>query len=135
MAAAAAIAASVVAAPLATATSASATTYSCGTNHIDSGVCLFYNSKAYGYGAGFEQPFNIPDYAGYTFTTSSYGSAGSGSPVKNDAAALYNYTTDIFALFYNSYYNCSVACDTFDSGSFRDFNPALHNENASGELA
>jgi len=69
-----------------------------GTCYTNSGqMCLYYNSKAYGWGAEYGSYNNVysfnPQYNGgntYEFKAGPNGSAGAGQTVWNNAAAAYN---------------------------------------------
>ncbi|MFJ6655929.1 hypothetical protein ACIQNG_06115 [Streptomyces sp. NPDC091377] len=95
-------------------------------------VCLHYNSSAYGYGAVLVQYGWYSDYAGYTFRAGKNGSAGAGVDVKNNAAAVDSFTGSTFRVFYNSGYNCNVACQDIPPYYTRDLNSTMKNQNASG---
>ncbi|MFG2692726.1 hypothetical protein [Kitasatospora sp. NPDC048407] len=97
-------------------------------------ACLYYNSAAYGYGAYYEQQPNIPDYAGLTFRAGNNGSSGAGVAVKNHAAAVDNRWIGNFTIYYNSNYNCSVACQTIGANTRVDLNASVKNNNASGSF-
>ncbi|GGZ04201.1 hypothetical protein CP967_17165 [Streptomyces nitrosporeus] len=98
-------------------------------------VCLYYNSSSYGYGAYFAQSGNIPDYSGRYFKAGANGSSGAGISVKNNAGAVDNRGTPRnFYLYYNSNYDCSVACITVAPGHLINLSEPLKNDNASGKL-
>ncbi|MFJ4685930.1 hypothetical protein [Streptomyces sp. NPDC088789] len=114
---------------MATATpAAAAIQYDCATGE----VCLYYNSSAYGYGAVYVQYDRIPNYSGYYFSSGRNGSAGAGSVVKNQAAAVDSWISSTFRVYYNSSYSCSVACQDIPSYYTQDLNSSLKNQNASG---
>ncbi|MFJ4769949.1 hypothetical protein ACIP88_12625 [Streptomyces uncialis] len=113
-----------------------------GTAHADSSaiaavecssgyVCLHYNSNSNG--AIFRQGFDIPNYAGYSFVTSSKGSAGAGLSVKNNAASVdsWNFTWG-FRIYYNS--NYGGVYQSIGAGGTANLNADLKNQNASGRL-
>jgi hypothetical protein len=98
-------------------------------------VCLYYNSSSYGYGAYFAQGGNIADYSGHYFKAGDNGSAGAGISVKNNAAAVDNRGTPRnFYLYYNSNYDCTVACVTVSPGNLINLSSTMKNQNASGKL-
>lgn len=98
-------------------------------------VCLHYNSSSYGYGAYYAQGGNIADYSGRSFKSGVNGSAGAGVSVKNNAAAVDNRGTPRnFYLYYNSNYDCSVACVTVSPGHVINLSATMKNNNASGKL-
>ncbi|WP_377267584.1 hypothetical protein [Peterkaempfera sp. SMS 1(5)a] len=110
-------------------------------------ACLYYHSSSYAlahkidvngswrldFGAKFETAANISDFAGWIFSASLYGSEGAGQSVKNNAAYVSNFSdTQTYRVYYNSGYNCSVACqDFFGVG---DLNSQMINNNASGKF-
>lgn len=120
-----AVTASFVVAP-----SASAATPDCKSGEI----CLYYNSSSYGFGSVFIQRYDIPDYAGSYFSSGYYGNSGSGTVVKNHAAAVDSWQPYKFVVYYNSNYGCSVACQTILPWEAKDLNSSLKNNNASGRL-
>ncbi|WP_234443562.1 hypothetical protein [Streptomyces sp. NRRL B-24484] len=124
------VAGTVVTAGLASAGSASALTADCQGGQ----VCLYYNSSAHGYGAVYIETTSIENYAGLTFKAGKNGSAGAGVAVKNNAAAVDNHWYGTFNVFYNSGWDCSVACQPIPMNTHRDLNAQLKNNNASGEL-
>ncbi|MFI9789085.1 hypothetical protein ACIHEI_37055 [Kitasatospora sp. NPDC051984] len=126
--AAAGIATTVAGFGLVNAGEASAFTVDCSANN----ACLYYNSSAYGYGAYYEQVYNTPDYAGLTFRAGHNGSSGAGVAVKNHAAAVDNRYGVSFTVYYNSNYNCSVACQVIPANARVDLNASVKNNNASG---
>ncbi|WP_327678216.1 hypothetical protein [Kitasatospora sp. NBC_00458] len=90
--AAGAVALAVAGAGLAAAPQASATSIDC---HRYS-ACLYYNSSSHGYGAYFEQTYDIPNYTPanqvpYKFGPGAFGSSGAGVNVKNHAAYVDNW--------------------------------------------
>ncbi|MFI2350931.1 hypothetical protein ACH492_28700 [Streptomyces sp. NPDC019443] len=97
-------------------------------------VCLYYNSLENNLNAYFVQTSDIPDYQGYSFRQSQYGSYGAGQGVKNNAAAVNNRSSYHFRVFYNSYYSCAVACQQIPSLTFVNLNSAMKNNNASGSM-
>ncbi|GHF95743.1 hypothetical protein [Streptomyces hydrogenans] len=98
-------------------------------------VCLYYSSSSYGYGAYFAQSGSISDYSGYYFKAGDNGSTGAGVSVKNNAAAVDNRATPRnFYLYYNSNYDCRVACVTVSPGTLINLSEPLKNDNASGKL-
>ncbi|MFJ5921399.1 hypothetical protein ACIQF6_02205 [Kitasatospora sp. NPDC092948] len=127
--AAAAVATTVAGLGLASAGEASAITADCYGSHM---VCLYYNSSGNGYNAVFMQTGNISDYANSYFQSSRNGGTGSGTSVKNNAAAVDSWYSGTFIVYYNSGYNCAVACQNIPAWSTVDLNSALKNNNASG---
>ncbi|MFJ5921395.1 hypothetical protein ACIQF6_02185 [Kitasatospora sp. NPDC092948] len=128
--AAAGIATTVAGFGLASAGEASAINYDCSSGQ----VCLYYNSSGSGYNAVFKQTSNISDYANYYFSAGNNGSAGAGVSVKNNAAAVDSWYSGTFTVYYNSGYNCSVACQNIGSLATVDLNSSLKNNNASGKF-
>ncbi|MFJ1704051.1 hypothetical protein [Kitasatospora sp. NPDC088346] len=127
--AAGAVAGSLLAAGLATAAPASAApAYDCTSGQ----VCLYYNSAAYGYGAVYVQTGPVSDYAGKTFQAGRNGGSGAGVAVKNHAASVDSWVNSTFTVYYNSGYDCSVACQSFGSFATGDLNASVKNNNASG---
>ncbi|MFE2041973.1 hypothetical protein ACFXAZ_13780 [Streptomyces sp. NPDC059477] len=125
-----ALAGGALAVGLATASpAAAAIEYDCGSGE----VCLYYNSSDYGYGAVYVQYARIPDYAGFYFSTGRNGSSGAGREVKNQAAAVDSWISTKFRVYYNSNYNCTVACQDIPAYGTRDLNSSLKNQNASGK--
>lgn len=117
---------------VATAGSASAYTYptsECGPGQ----VCLYYNSSSSGFGAVFKQSSNISNYSGYYFSSGKNGSSGAGLSVKNNVAAVDNRSDgSYFSIFYNSGYDCSVACMQIGPNNAVDIPEPMKNDNASG---
>lgn len=102
---------------------------------IDEQVCLYYNSSTYGYGAVFKQTGPISNYQGYYFSAGNNGSAGAGTQVKNNAAAVDNsWDGYFFRIYYNSNYDCSYACQTTDPFNQADLTSTMKNNNASGRI-
>ncbi|WP_330244696.1 peptidase inhibitor family I36 protein [Streptomyces sp. NBC_00562] len=98
-------------------------------------VCLYFNSSSYGYGAYFAQSGSIPDYSGRYFKAGDNGSSGAGVSMKNNAGAVDNRGTPRnFYLYYNSNYDCSVACVTVSPGGLINLSEPMKNDNASGKL-
>ncbi|WP_230396292.1 hypothetical protein [Streptomyces blattellae] len=127
--AATAVAGGALTAGLVTASPASAAiNYDCATGE----VCLYYNSSSYGYGAVYVQYDRIPNYQGYFFSQGRNGSSGAGVEVKNHAAAVDSWIGSTFRVYYNSNYNCSVACQDIPAYATRDLNSSVKNNNASG---
>ncbi|MEV6211191.1 hypothetical protein [Kitasatospora sp. NPDC051914] len=124
------VAGAVATAGLATAGEASAFTADCKGGQ----VCLYYNSSDYGYGAVYIENTSIENYAGLTFKAGKNGSSGAGVAVKNHAAAVDNHWYGTFNVFYNSGWDCSVACQAIPMNTRRDLNSKLKNNNASGEF-
>lgn len=97
-------------------------------------VAFWYNSSAYGWGSmsDFLNPVsNLGSPVAYKFLSSG---AGQGTFVKNNAGAAGNARTDNVTarVYYNSNYDCSVACQNIPADSTpHDLNTALHNNNAS----
>ncbi|MCM3806025.1 peptidase inhibitor family I36 protein [Streptomyces sp. DR7-3] len=92
-------------------------------------ICLYYNSNQKG--AIFKQGegahnWEIPDYAGYKFGGSG---AGSGAPVKNNAASIKNTRPETFGTWYNS--NYQGLRDWTAGDTARNLN-LTYNNNASG---
>lgn len=94
-------------------------------------ACLYYNSDYSG--AFYRQYFDIPNYAGYYFSTSAAGSAGAGTAVKNNTASVDNW--DFYngiRMYYNS--NYAGASQAIGAGGQANLNATLKNENASGKF-
>ncbi|WP_046263037.1 hypothetical protein [Streptomyces sp. WM6386] len=108
--------------------------YSCETGE----ACLYYNSIENGLNGIFKQHGDIADYRysatgqALAFQISNYGGEGANQPVKNNAAAVWNRSDHRFGVFYNSSYNCSVACQSIPSLVRVNLNSSLKNNNASG---
>ncbi|KJK39161.1 hypothetical protein UK15_14620 [Streptomyces variegatus] len=120
----------VLAAGLVTAPPAAAVASDCKSGE----VCLYYNSSSYDFGAVFIQRYDVADYSGRYFSSGYHGSAGSGTVVKNHAAAVDSWQPYKFVVYYNSSYNCSVACQTILPWESKDLNSSLKNNNASGRV-
>ncbi|MER7046939.1 peptidase inhibitor family I36 protein [Streptomyces jumonjinensis] len=89
--------------------------------------CLYYNSGLGG--SHFVAPGDVPDLAGYRFTSSG---AGQGQAVKNNAASAHNKTHCNATVYFNS--NYGGPSDTFgymNSGNLVN----TYNENASVRFA
>ncbi|MFE0359545.1 peptidase inhibitor family I36 protein [Streptomyces nigra] len=102
-------------------------------------LCLYYNSFENDLNAVFIQTQNIADYNNIngqraTFVASSEGSYGAGQSVKNNAAAVINKTDQYVGIYYNSGYNCEIACQQFRPFSEGNLNATMKNNNASGSL-
>ncbi|MEU6068532.1 hypothetical protein ABZ864_29760 [Streptomyces sp. NPDC047082] len=95
-------------------------------------VCLYYNSIASGLNGIYKQYGPIPDYRDERFQISNYGGEGANQSVKNNAAAVNNRSDRHFGVYYNSNYNCSVACQEIFSLTQKDLNSTMKNNNASG---
>ncbi|MDG5807771.1 peptidase inhibitor family I36 protein [Streptomyces ossamyceticus] len=97
-------------------------------------LCLYYNSGANHYGAIFVQNGDISNYGltQYFFVPSDKGSAGAYQNVKNNAAAVENRTSYHAVIYYNSGYNCEIACQQILSFTVKDLNSTMKNNNASG---
>ncbi|MCU7820329.1 hypothetical protein [Kitasatospora sp. DSM 101779] len=97
-------------------------------------VCLYYNSSSYGYGAVYIQTGDVSNYAGKYFSGGANGSSGSGVEVKNHAASVDSWIASNFRVYYNSGYDCSVACQTVAPYASVNLNSSLKNNNASGRV-
>ncbi len=98
--------------------------------HVDSSeFVLYYNSAEYGYGSfsDFHRD-NVADLAPYKYLSSGN---GKGQYVKNNAAAVWNNNGLSSGLYYNSNFNCNIACEDFDAHYRGDISPALKNQDAS----
>ncbi|MEU0971434.1 hypothetical protein ABZ357_40800 [Streptomyces sp. NPDC005917] len=137
----AAAAAGIIGASLATAPNAAAyvgPTPDC----TDGFVCLYYHSSAFvnnhippNYGAVFKTASNIANYDGWIFSAGNNGSDGAGQSVKNNAAFVDNeWSLRAYRVYYNSNYNCSVACQDIAARGVADLNSTMHNNNASGKF-
>ncbi|WP_239081094.1 hypothetical protein [Streptomyces coelicoflavus] len=103
--------------------------YDCATGE----VCLYYNSEAYGYGAVYVQYDKVPNYQYRYFSSGRNGGSGAGVEVKNHAAAVDSWISSTFRVYYNSNYNCNVACQDIPGYYTLDLNSRLKNNNASGQ--
>ncbi|MGW6761798.1 hypothetical protein ACWF8M_29795 [Streptomyces sp. NPDC055008] len=110
---------------------ASAITYDCTSTGQ---VCIYYNSSSYGYGAVFRQTSDVPNYAGRYFSAGRNGSAGAGVEVKNHAAAVDSWVASNFTVYFNSNYDCSVACQTVSAYNTVNLNANIKNNTASGRV-
>lgn len=97
-------------------------------------LAFWYNSAAYGYGSlsDFSTPVSdLGSPIAYEFLS---GGAGHGVKVKNHAAAAGNAPTDGVSarVYYNSGYDCTVACQKFAADQTQhDLKSTLKNNNAS----
>ncbi|MEU6497572.1 hypothetical protein ABZ890_45705 [Streptomyces sp. NPDC046984] len=135
-----------IGASLATAPAASAD-YSVPVGNCPRGfACLYYHSWEYAnshwidsthpnYGANFATASNISDFQGWKFSAEEYGKDGAGLSVKNNAAFAANLSlTASYRVYYNSGYNCSVACQTIGINSYDGLAGIMANNNASGKF-
>lgn len=90
-------------------------------------VAMYYNSAAYGYGS-FSDYNNSANFGSDRFLSPG---SGRGQLVKNNAAAAWNNSSLDAIVYYNSNWDCSIACQYISSGKRVDLSPALKNENAS----
>ncbi|MFD6999471.1 hypothetical protein ACFWA5_25145 [Streptomyces mirabilis] len=108
-------------------------------------ACFHYHSWNYAndhlsgvtanYGAVFKTASNISDFSQWYFYTDQYGSDGAGKSVKNNAAYVLNWNaTHTYRVYYNSGYNCSVACQDFVAMDQDNLNSKMANNNASGKF-
>ncbi|MGQ4512754.1 hypothetical protein [Streptomyces sp. DW26H14] len=97
-------------------------------------VCLYYNSSSNGYGAVFATAANLSDYGPWQFYAGNNGSNGAGVSVKNNAAYVDSWSSQTYRVYYNSKYNCSVACQDIPAQGNADLNATLKNNNASGKF-
>jgi hypothetical protein len=102
-------------------------------------LCLYYNSLENHLNAIFVQTGSIADYGNnsgqpYRFVASDEGSVGAGINVKNNAAHVENRSSHHAVIFYNSGYNCEIACQQILSLTAKDLNATMKNNNASGSL-
>ncbi|MFJ8803075.1 hypothetical protein [Streptomyces sp. NPDC102487] len=100
-------------------------------------ACIYYNSESQGLNAYYVQRkgTSIADYgaAGIAFVKSPYGATGAGQKVKNNAAAVEVNADFPFKVYYNSAYDCSIACQKFyPFVGPEDLNSTMKNNNASG---
>jgi hypothetical protein len=128
------------------AASASASDYISPIDCTNGYVCLYYHTWNYAnahvsgdfvanYGAEFKTASNISDFGGWYFYAGDYGSDGAGKSVKNNAAYVDNWNgTHTYRVYYNSGYNCSVACQDFVGNGQGNLNSKLINNDASGKF-
>ncbi|MBD0841162.1 hypothetical protein [Streptomyces sp. TRM68416] len=75
----------------------------------------------------------VSDYQGRYFSSGRNGSSGAGVEVKNHAAAVDSWIYDKFRVYYNSKYNCEIACQTIAPRATANLNSSVKNNNASGQ--
>lgn len=93
-------------------------------NCINSGeLCLYYNSGGNGPSLGVNGYWQ--DYVGLTFINTN-------TQVKNNAATAHNASSATYRVYYNSNYNCNVACTDIGAGQTPyQFGGGIYNQNAS----
>lgn len=94
-------------------------------------ACLFYNSN---YNGGrFITNQNIQDYDNVNGKAAKYVGSGNGvgQRVKNNTASVSNDSIRHLTIYYNSKYNCRVACVAVSSRQKMNLPSKIKNENAS----
>ncbi|MBY8884680.1 hypothetical protein K7472_07455 [Streptomyces sp. PTM05] len=109
--------------------------YNCGDNPPAGMFSMFYDSKAYGYGAEADFCGSIPNFAGYTFNNTAYGTAGEGKSVKNNASAMeVTDETSEYRVYYNSWYGGPYqTIHSYDGDPAVDLASQLKNNDASAK--